>query len=204
VKCKFAICPEKQKLYVINLPAVALMISFPKIIAMNRKNFLFTVASSAAGLTLVSTKIFSQTTAQQDPPPQIPVNVVKDFVGAGHRDLGKVQSMITEYPNIVHCTYDWGNGDFESAIEGAGHVGNRPIAEYLINNGSRVTLFALAMLGKNDLVKPVLEAFPKLVFANGPHGFTLLHHAKLAGKEGEELYNYLWEKGLKETHNKIK
>lgn len=167
---------------------------------MNRKNFLFTVAAGTAGLTMARTKIFAQ---QQEPPP-IPVNIVKDFVGAGHRDLGKVQAMINDYPNIVHCTYDWGNGDFESAIEGAGHVGQKAIAEYLVENGSRVTLYALAMLGKTELVLPVLEAYPKLVFANGPHGFTLLHHAKLAGKDGEKLYAYLEEKGLKIMKNKIK
>jgi hypothetical protein len=170
---------------------------------MDRKNFILTVAGGAAGLTLARTIVHAQTPAQQEPPP-IPANIVKDFVGAGHRDLGKIQSMMGDYPNIVHCTYDWGNGDFESAIEGAGHVGNKAIAEYLIENGSRVTLFALAMLGKTDLVKPVLEAYPKLIFANGPHGFTLLHHAKLAGKDGEALYNYLDEKGLKIMKNKIK
>jgi hypothetical protein len=170
---------------------------------MDRKNFLFTVASGTAGLTLAKVIVHAQAPAQQEPPP-IATNIVRDFVGAGHRDLGKVQSMMGDYPNIVHCTYDWGNGDFESAIEAAGHVGNKAIAEYLIENGSRVTLFALAMLGKTDLVKPVLEAYPKLIFANGPHGFTLLHHAKLAGKDGEVLYNYLDEKGLKIMKNKIK
>jgi hypothetical protein len=170
---------------------------------MDRKNFIFTVAGGAAGLTLARAIVHAQAPAQQEPPP-IAANIVKDFVGAGHRDLGKVQSMMADYPNIVHCTYDWGNGDFESAIEGAGHVGNKAITEYLIENGSRVTLFALAMLGKTDLVKPVLEAYPKLIFANGPHGFTLLHHAKLAGKVGEALYNYLDEKGLKVMKKKIK
>lgn len=170
---------------------------------MNRKNFLYTVAGGAAGLTLLKTNLHAQAPARQEPPP-IPVNIVKDFVGAGHRDLGKVQSMVADYPNIVHSKYDWGNGDFESAIEGSGHVGNRAITEYLIEQGSRVSLFTLAALGKGELVKPVLEAYPKLIFANGPHGFTLLHHAKQAGKEGEDLYNYLLEKGLKEMKNKIK
>src|SRR5690349_5735191 len=170
---------------------------------MNRKNFLYTVAGSAAGLTLLKTNLQAQTTQQEEPPP-IPMNVVKDFVGAGHRDLGKVQSMVADYPNIVHCKYDWGNGDFESAIEGSGHVGNKAITEYLIEQGSRVSLFQLAMLGRTDLVKPVLEAYPKLIFANGPHGFTLLHHAKVAGKEGEELFGWLQEKGLTVMKNKIK
>lgn len=199
----FSFYPQKLMDCVIELSTAVNISSFPKIAAMNRKNFLYTVAGGAAGLTIAGNKIFAQAPAQQEPPP-IAMNIVKDFVGAGHRDLGKVQSMIADYPNIVHCTYDWGNGDFESAIEGSGHVGNKAITEYLIANGSRVTLFALAMLGKKELVLPILEAYPKLVFANGPHGFTLLHHAKLAGKEGEELYNYLSEKGLKEMKNKIK
>ncbi len=54
----------------------------------------------------------------------------------------------------------------------------------------------------SNLVKPTLEAYPDLVFAKGPHGFTLLHHAEIG--EAQELYDYLIEKGLKETHIAIK
>jgi hypothetical protein len=171
---------------------------------MNRKSFLYTITGGAGGLVLLNNIAKSQVPAQQEPPPPYSPDLVKEFVVAGHKDLSKVQTMITKYPNLVHCKYDWGNGDFEEAIEGAGHMGDRAIAQYLIDAGSRVTLFVLAMLGKTALVKPVLDAYPKLIFANGPHGFTMLHHAKLAGKEGEELYNYLQEKGLKETWVKIK
>jgi hypothetical protein len=126
-------------------------------------------------------------------------DLVKEFVIAGHGDLTKVQSMLTDHPNLIFGKFDWGNGDFEAAIEGAGHVGNKEIAKFLIDAGARVTLFVLTMLGRTDLVKPVLEAYPKLVFAIGPHGLTMLHHAKAGGKESEELYAYLQEKGLKET-----
>jgi hypothetical protein len=171
---------------------------------MNRKKFLFTISGSTAGLVLLHNTAGSQVPSQQEAPPPLPAQLVKEFVGAGHKDLSKVQAMVAAHPNLVHSKYDWGNGDFEEAIEGAGHVGNKEIAQYLIDAGSRVTLFVLAMLGRTELVKPVLESYPKLVFANGPHGFTLLHHAKLAGKEGEPLYNYLQEKGLKETWVKIK
>jgi hypothetical protein len=169
---------------------------------MNRKKFLHTVTGGTAGLLLLNQ--FSNGQINQEKPPPYAQDLVKDFVAAGHKDLSKVQAMVAEHPNLVHSKYDWGNGDFESAIEGAGHVGDKAIAEYLINAGSRVTLFVLATLGKTSLVKPVLETYPKLIFANGPHGYTLLHHAKLAGREGEELYNYLQEKGLKETWVKIK
>ena len=171
---------------------------------MNRKIFLQNITFGTAGLVLLNKVAIGQVPNQQKEVPPFPLELVKDFVIAGHKDLSKVQSMLAEHPNLVHCKYDWGNGDFEEAIEGAGHVGDKAIAEFLIDAGSRVTLFVLTMLGKTELVKPILEAYPKLVFANGPHGLTLLHHAKKGGKEGEELYNYLQEKGLKETWIKIK
>ena len=118
------------------------------------------------------------------------INKLRQATGAGMLDCRKA---LTE-----------SNGDFEAAIEGAGHMGDKEIANYLLDAGSRVTLFVLCMLGKTDLVKPILEQYPKLVFAIGPHGFTMLHHAKMGGKEGEDLANYLQEKGLKETWVKIK
>jgi len=170
---------------------------------MNRKNFLYTAAGTA-GLLLLNNTVGSQVAPTIQDVPPLPLDLVKEFVIAGHKDLAKVQTMVAEHPNLVHGKYDWGNGDFEEAIEGAGHMGNKEIAQYLIDAGSRVTLFVLTMLGKMELVKPVLETYPKLIFANGPHGFTLLHHAKQGGKDAEGLYSYLQEKGLKETHVKIK
>ncbi len=171
---------------------------------MNRKKFVHSLTLGTAGFLLLNKAGRAQVANQQKQVPPYPIELVKEFVGAGHKDLSKVQTMLADHPNLVHCKYDWGNGDFEEAIEGAGHVGNKEIAEYLIDAGSRVSLFVLTMLGKTELVKPVLEAYPKLVFANGPHGFTLLHHAKQGGKEGQDLYNYLLEKGLKEPWVKIK
>ena len=170
---------------------------------MDRKKFILTSATTAAGVMLFNNNAKAQQNAQQGPPPY-GLDVVKEFVIAGHGDLAKVQTMIKDYPNLIYSKFDWGNGDFEAAIEGAGHVGNKEIANFLIDAGSRVTLYVLTMLGRTELVKPILEAYPKLVFANGPHGFTLLHHAKVGGKNGEELYNYLQEKGLKEDWVKIR
>ena len=162
---------------------------------MDRKKF---ILSATGGLLTVPVMAAS---AEPDP---YKMELVKEFVIAGHGDLAKVQSMLKDYPNLQYSKYDWGNGDFEAGIEGAGHVGNKEIAHYLIDTGSRVTLFVLAMLGRTDLVKPVLEAYPKLIFANGPHGFTLLHHARAGGKDGEELAAWLLEKGLKEDWIKIR
>lgn len=142
---------------------------------------------------------FSQPTPAPSP---FEIKLVKDFVVAGHKDLPLVKEMLKERPNLIYSSYDWGNGDFEEALEGAGHMGNKEIANYLISQGARPNLFVLTMLGKTDFVKPILEAYPELVFAKGPHGFTLLHHARKG--EAKELENYLLEKGLKDTFIKIK
>lgn len=171
---------------------------------MNRKEFLFS-AGSLSSLLLLPAFVRSQKTNAPDP---LKPEIVKEFVVAGHGakdgDLDKVRSMINDYPNIIYGTNDWGNGDFESAIDGAGHMGKKEMAGYLIESGSRVTLFVLTMLGKTELVKPVLEAYPKLIHAIGPHGFTMLHHAKVGGKDSEALYQYLQEKGVTQTWVKIK
>ncbi len=165
---------------------------------MNRKAF---ITNSLAGITLASiTPGFMYSKSIQEEP--LDHKLVKEFVSAGHKDLNMVKEMLSEYPNLIYSSYDWGNGDFEEAIEGAGHVGHKEIAEYLISQGARVNLFVLTMLGKIELVQPVLETYPKLIFAKGPHGFTLLHHAKVGGQDS--FYGYLKSKGLDKTHIKIK
>lgn len=121
----------------------------------------------------------------------MPRDLSKEFVIAGHGDFPKVQALVREHPNLIYTKFDWGNGDYEAAIEGAGHVGNKDIANFLLQQGSRVTLYVLAMLDKTELVQPVLEAYRELIFAKGPHGFTMLHHAKVRGKDGQALYEYL-------------
>jgi len=160
---------------------------------MDRKSFIKTGIASSLGL--VPTLAFGN---NQTDPEALNIKVVKEFVLAGHSNLGKVKNMLNDYPNLIYSRYDWGNGDFEEAIEGAGHTGNKEIADYLIEKGARVNLFVLTMLGKTDLVKPTLEAYPNLIFSKGPHGLTLLHHAEVGGPESKELYNYLWDKGLTE------
>jgi hypothetical protein len=172
---------------------------------MQRRNFLFNATTGIGSMIVLPSLLKAQTNVQQQQAPEpYHIDLVKEFVIAGHNDLSKVQSMLVEHPNLIHCKFDWGNGDFEEGIEGAGHLGNKPIANYLIDSGARVTLFVLTMLGKTELVKPVLEQYPHLIFANGPHGFTMLHHAKMGGKDGEPLYAYLQEKGLDRTWVKIK
>lgn len=168
---------------------------------MDRKSFIKAGISSALGLSIVPSFAFGY--GQNEPEP-LKTEIVKEFVVAGHKDLAKVKEMLVDRPNLIYSRYDWGNGDFEEAIEGAGHLGNKEIANYLIGQGSRVNLFVLTMLGKTSLVKPTLEAYPNLLYAKGPHGFTLLHHAKVGGEDSKELFDYFSEKGLTEMNINIR
>ena len=112
--------------------------------------------------------------------------------------------MLEQYPNLIYSRYDWGNGDFEEAIEGAGHVGNKEIANWLIEKGARPNLFVLTMLGETAIVKAAIEKYPALLYAKGAHVLTLLHHATKGGESAKELLDYFQMKGLKDMQVKIK
>ena len=130
--------------------------------------------------------------SQEKPAPLAP-DLVKEFVIAGHGNLPKVKELLTQQPALLNAAWDWGGGDFESALEGAGHVGNREIAVFLISQGARMNIFAAAMLGQLDVVRSILTAFPDLKTSKGPHGLMLMHHANKSGSA--EMIQYLKEIG---------
>ncbi len=165
---------------------------------MNRKNFITNFTAAGAAMALSPMNVFSQTGKAEEP---YSTTIVKEFVGAGHNNLPKVKELLAEYPNLLYCRYDHGNGDFEEAIEGAGHVGDKEIANYLIAQGARPNIFVLTMLGETAIVKSILEKYPTLLHAKGAHGFTLLHHANRGNQEG--LADYFKSKGLTETRIKL-
>lgn len=162
---------------------------------MNRKNFILTTVGAGSILAVPSFLSGQQNQPKGDP---LPAEKVKDFVGAGHNNLDKVKQLLQEFPTLIYCMWDWGGGDFETALEGAGHVGNKDIANHLIGIGARTNLFVLTMLGKTQIVKAYLESYPQYLQARGPHGYTLLHHAQRGGDDAKELMEYLQSKGLKE------
>ena len=168
---------------------------------MNRKNFL--LQSATAGAAFMMNPFTSFAKVQEETPPY-KLEIVREFVGAGHGKLERVKEMLEEYPNLLYCRVDQGNGDFEEAIEGAGHVGNKEIANYHIETGARPNLFVLTMLGETAIVTSVVERFPSLLTARGAHGLTLLHHAKKGGEAGRELADYFQSKGLTQMQFKIK
>jgi hypothetical protein len=111
----------------------------------------------------------------------LPPAVVGEFVGRSHVDLARVQELLAAYPALIHAAFDWGNGDFETALGAATHSGRRDIVEFLLGRGARLDIFAAAFLGRIHLVKAFLSECPGALHQPGPHGISLLDHAKKGG-----------------------
>ena len=118
-------------------------------------------------------------------------SLVQQFVGNAHGDLSRVKELLAPEPGLINATWDWGSGDFETGLGAASHMGRRDIAEYLLGQGARLDLFAATMLGKLDIVKAALAAFPEAIRTPGPHGIPLIAHAKAGGEEAKEVLEFL-------------
>lgn len=123
--------------------------------------------------------------------PALDLNLVQEFVGVAHTDLERTKELLAQEPGLVNATWDWGGGDFESALGAAAHMGNAPIANFLLENGARLDLYAAAMLGKLEIVKAVLETFPEAINIPGAHGIPLITHAEKGGEDAKDVLEYL-------------
>lgn len=122
----------------------------------------------------------------------LPPAVVGEFVGRAHVDLSRVTELLAHYPTLLNSAFDWGNGDWETAMGAAAHSGRRDIVEFLISKGARMDIFAAAYLGRISLVRAFLHETPGALHQPGPHGISLLDHAKKGGNpETIKLLNQL-------------
>jgi hypothetical protein len=126
-----------------------------------------------------------------EPKLALEAKLVQEFVGNAHGDLNRVKELLAEEPGLINATWDWGGGDFETALGAAAHMGRRDIAEFLLENGARLDLFAAAMLGQLDIVQAALTAYPGAVKTPGPHGIPLIAHAQAGGEEAKSVLAYL-------------
>ncbi len=121
--------------------------------------------------------------------------LVRETVLVSHFDLKRVKELVEARPSLARAAWDWGFGDWESALGAASHVGNRPIAEYLISKGARPSLFSATMLGQVDVVKAFVAAQPGVQRIRGPHSISLLAHAKAGGDAARPVFDYLQSLG---------
>jgi hypothetical protein len=123
-------------------------------------------------------------------PAQAP-EVVREAVVAAHGNVERLKALVGRQQTLAKATYDWGFGDWESALGGASHVGQREIAEYLIANGAQPTIFSAAMLGQLEVVKAFVAASPGIHLVRGPHSIPLLRHAMAGGPAARTVVEYL-------------
>jgi len=116
---------------------------------------------------------------------------VQAFVGNAHGDLEAVRAALVAEPRLANAAWDWGGGDWETALGAAAHMGRRDIAELLLEHGARLDIFAAAMLGDVDVVRAILAAHPELRHAPGPHGIPLRAHAEAGGEQARPVLELL-------------
>lgn len=159
-------------------------------------------AASAGIASLSAARLFAEEPAAKPAnstigpnyPTQDP-DMARDIVGASHGNIARVRELLEAHATLAKAAWDWGFGDWETALGAASHVGNREIAALLIKHGARPDLFTFAMLGQLDVVKAYIAANPGIQRIAGPHGITLLSHARAGGDEAAAVVKYLAELG---------
>lgn len=127
--------------------------------------------------------------------PTQPPELAREMVTVAHFDLKRVKELVDARRSLARASWDWGFGDWEDALGAASHMGNRPIAEYLISNGARPSLFSAAMLGHLEVVKAFIAAQPGVQRIRGPHSIPLLAHAKAGGVPARPVLEFLQSLG---------
>lgn len=121
--------------------------------------------------------------------------LVRETVATSHGNFKRVRELVEASPALAKANWDWGYGDWESALGAASHTGNDDIATFLIEHGARPNIFSAAMLGHIEVVKAMITASPGVQRIHGPHGITLLSHAKAGGETAAEVVKYLQSLG---------
>jgi hypothetical protein len=127
--------------------------------------------------------------------PTQPAELAREMVRVSHFDLKRVQQLVEAQPSLARAAWDWGFGDWETALGAASHMGNRPIAEYLIGKGARPSLFSSAMLGHLDVVKAFVSSQLGVQRIRGPHSISLLAHAHAGGDAARPVFEFLQSLG---------
>jgi len=130
--------------------------------------------------------------------PAIQLSVAAEVVGVSHFNLDRLKALVDPRPELAKAVWDWGFGDWESALGAASHVGRKDIIDYLIGQGAAPGILTHAVLGHYEAVKAMITAYPGIYKIPGPHGITLLQHAKTGletegvdKKEAQKLIDYL-------------
>ena len=158
--------------------------------AMSRRSFL---AVAPIGTLLAATRVASEPVQESAPelPSTFPSHdpaLAREMVAVSHGNVARVKELLSGCPALAKASWDWGYGDWETALGAASHVGNREIAAALLAAGAPPTIFSAAMLGQLAVVQSLIASAPGIQRTLGPHGIPLLDHARLGGAMEVERY----------------
>lgn len=122
----------------------------------------------------------------------------REIVGASHARLERVEELLAEDAGLAKAAWDWGFGDWETAIGAASHTGRTDIIEVLIAHGARPDLFTLAALDRVDAVRAIVESLPAVRALEGPHSIPLYDHARFG--KAERVLEYFESVGIGPTN----
>jgi hypothetical protein len=123
--------------------------------------------------------------------PRLEPELVRDIVSNAHSDLARVRDLLQRQPALVNAAWDWGGGDWETALGAAAHMGRRDIALLLLESGARMDIFSAAMLGHLNVVRAMIESCSDAWRRPGPHGIPLVKHAEAGGPMSVPVVDFL-------------
>lgn len=171
---------------------------------LDRRTFLGAASAGAAALFALRAK--AEPGGPPDLPPLYPTQnpeLVREMVAVSHGNAARVRELLAKRPTLARAAWDWGWGDWETALGAASHMGNREIAELLLAHGARPTIFSAAMLGQLEVVRAFITASPGIQATKGPHGITLLNHARAGGAAAKPVLDYLASLGGADPQPKL-
>lgn len=166
---------------------------------MSRRAFMATGALVPAALATPAQGAPPALATNTEPWPGFPAQrreTVFEMVAMSHGNTARVRELVRAHPALARAAWDWGFGDWETALGAACHMGNREIAEFLLERGAHPTIFSAAMLGQVAIVAAYLEATPGVEGVAGPHGITLMAHARAGGERARAVVELLRDRPL--------
>jgi len=158
---------------------------------LSRRRLLQFAAASIPAAAAVRERTVAASANVTDAFPSQNRELVEEMVVVAHGNVARVKELVGRQPTLAKATFDWGFGDWETALGAASHVGSRDIAELLLANGAHPTIFSAAMLGQLETVKAFVAASPGIQRTRGPHSISLMRHAMAGGAKAAAVLEYL-------------
>lgn len=165
---------------------------------MNDRRRFIIAASTLTGVASLTGRLAAQTSpaaTEEKEPAQVDAKLIGKFVAKSHGDIETIKELLKSEPNLIHASWDWGGGDFETGLNAASHVGRRDIAEFLLERGARLDVPAAVMLGMTEVVREMMKVQPKLHQVGGAHDIPLLSHAILGKEPADDIVEMLISAG---------